>query len=82
MSPPKTVRTARREPPHPKPLFPSWLIPTVIMLVLFTWAGSIVWSASHPEWPIPPSVHAVVIAVITGVMGYVTLRSRVNGNGR
>lgn len=63
------------------PLLPRWLIIAVIVLALVMWVVSIGYSAINPKWPVPASVHGVVIAVVTGVLGYVAVSKRVNGNG-
>lgn len=66
-------------PPPPKPFVPQWIITMVIVVVMLMWIGSIVYSTSNPDWPVPPSVHAATVAVITGLMGYLAVRGRGNG---
>lgn len=51
---------------------PRWLLIGVILTVFLAWLASLAYSATNPEWPVPPSVHAGAIAVITGVMGVIT----------
>lgn len=78
---PTRVQKPSPPPSRSKPLIPNWLITLVVLFVMLMWGGSIVWSTTHPDWPIPPSIHAVVVAVVTGLMGYLAMKGKANGNG-
>lgn len=81
MSNPKASGRRAPTPPPPRgPAVPNWLISTVILLVMGMWAFSIIYSSSHPDWPIPPSIHAVVVLVVTGLMGVLAVKGRGNGD--
>jgi membrane protein YdbS with pleckstrin-like domain len=75
-----TPKPSGRPSSSSKPAIPNWLISTVILLVMVMWTFSIVYSASHPEWPIPASIHAVVVLVVTGLMGVLAVKGRNNDN--
>lgn len=61
-------------PANPPIIIPRWLVIGVIILALVVWLISIWYSSQNPEWQVPASVHAIAVAVITGVMGYVTIK--------
>lgn len=71
-------------PPEPPPaLIPRWLVILIVAGVFVMWIGSVIYSGFNQDWPVPPSIHALVILVVTGVMGVVTATyARKNGGGR
>lgn len=63
-------------PTDPLDLIPRWLVIGIIVTVMFMWVGSLLLSAVRADWPVPSSVHALVILVVTAVMGYVTVKKK------